>query len=142
MEQDLLTVDLDKPSSQLIRANDRSEELGSAGTVKPKDAKNLASLEFETDIRNACPCGKSTRSQNDTRMGPPARRSGRSIQLSAVSDDQQCKIVGGSLARDRSARDDASISHDRNPIADADDLLEPMRDIDDRRPVALLELSQ
>ncbi len=112
-----------------IGAEDRAHRLGAAGADEPGEAEHLAGAEREVDLLEGALAPEIADLEHDVADLRVARRE----QLRhRPADHQRDEIMG---VRDRGrfeGRDPLAAAQDRDPVGDAADLVEPVRDEDDR----------
>ena len=113
-----------------VGAEDRAHRLGAAGADQPGEAEHLAGAELKS-ISSKAPLRERSRTSSTT---SPMLRIARREQLRHRPADHQRDELMGVRHRGRFERRDLlAAAQDRDPVGDAADLVEPVRDEHDRR---------
>ena len=118
----------DLPGVDRVCAEDRARELRPPGADQTRERQDLALVEPEVDVAQSASPAEALHPQDLARRGGGLGQRG---QLEVASDhhgDQSGHRHVGNIGR----RDLPAVTQHRHPVADLRDLLEPVRDVDDR----------
>ena len=123
-------VDEDAAGIGMIGAREHARQLAATGAEQPADAEHLARAQREADVvEHALPAEvfDLKEDRRSTRCPPPR------IVLADLAIRHQPNELGDRGLGKRLRRDVTAVAHHRHALSDAVDLVESMRDVDDRR---------
>ena len=149
-DADRLAVDEDLAAVVLVGAEDGARDLGAARADQPGQPDDLAGADAERDVlehdrrRILTGAGAAETAHLEHRR---RRALGEALQTAlglfrpeevpqGTADHQPDDAVGRRLG-DRQLAGELAVAQDRDPIADGEDLLEAVRDVDDRQTARL-----
>ena len=122
-----LALDEDLALLELVEAVDQPEQLRAAGADEPAETHDLTRVHLQADPANGGqPPGVSDLEQDTIRADRPVR-----VELIDLSPDHELDQLAGRRRRGETARRRAAVGQDGHAVADAPDLVETVRDVDD-----------
>ncbi len=115
---------------RLAGAVDRLQDLRAAGADEPREADDLAGPHLEVEGCELALAGEPFDLQHGFGRGRPGRPLGEDV-LDVAARHQRHHLAGRRRLGGEPARDGPAVLEDGDPVADAADLLQAVRDVDD-----------
>ena len=110
-------------------AEERLDELGATGALQAGDADDLAGAQLEVDVVDVAVAGAA---QLEARLAEHGALLGLGeVRGDRAADHAAHQLVGVEL-RGRAARDERAVLQHGDGVAEVEDLLQPVRDVEDR----------
>ena len=119
------------PRVEGIGGENGPHQLRPAGAEKPREAEDLAPAQREADLVRAPRETEPVRRRSRT---SPNCRGLRRVELAEVAADHGAEDIRSRHLRGLPAGDAGAVAEDGDPVADPEDLVQAVGDIDDRRP--------
>ena len=130
VQLDRLSVQLEPARGSLARIDQRQHRLRSAGADQPRHAEDLALSKIEIDVLDRAEQRKVPAGEDDVPDAGAALR----IEAAQRPADHQRDDLVRTRFRSRPRPDVAAIAQDRDAVRNLEELVELVRDEDDRQP--------